>query len=226
MKDRYDFLDTLNRYFNVNLVMGICSVLTILNVDAITGIAGIVALVCSILSLIYTWRLYKTSANKKMRTVFWLQLGTAIVIFIMAFALMSVVMSLVFQESMMSGYGHGSLDSVENYLDMNPGIILIIIAFAIILLVIRIITIVLSLSFFKEEVPTEKVNGIYNTVLTLSIIAVVIDVIFSAFMNSQSSLNVSSILSTVVYLYFLNICRNEYQILLEDEDARRYTDFE
>lgn len=226
MKDRYDFLDTLNRYFNVNLIIGVCSVLTILNVDAITGIAGIVALVCSILSLIYTWRLYKTSANKKMRTVFWLQLGTAIVIFIMAFALMSVVMSLVFQESMMSGYGHGSLDSVENYLDMNPGIILIIIAFAIILLVIRIITIVLSLSFFKEEVPTEKVNGIYNTVLTLSIIAVVIDVIFSAFMNSQSSLNVSSILSTVVYLYFLNICRNEYQILLEDEDARRYTDFE
>ncbi|CAM4284449.1 hypothetical protein H9L01_09340 [Erysipelothrix inopinata] len=226
MKDRYDFLDTLNRYFNVNLVMGICSIIVLINVQALTAVAGLATLVCAILSLIYTWRLYKTSANTKMRTVFWLQISAGIVTFIMMITIMSMVMNMIYSESMITGYGANDLDLLDQFLEVNTNFLLTIITFGVILLVIRIITTVMTLSFFKDEVPTENTLKIYPTVLTLSIVAIVVDLAFSIFMNSQASLNVSSILSTLIFLYFLNVCRKEYQFMLDHENEMRYQDFE
>ncbi|MEG0328318.1 MAG: hypothetical protein RR565_06975 [Erysipelothrix sp.] len=226
MREKYDFLDILNRYFNVNMILGVCSVVVLLNVQALTTIAGLVSLVCAILSLIYTWRLYKTSNNKKMRTVFWLHIATGIIVFIMFISIMSMVMNMVFNQYSMTGYGSNSAAYVENIIEANAGLLLMIIAFAVALLVIRIITTIFTLSFFKEEIPTEKIVSIYPTILTVSIIAIVLDIVISAFMNSQAAVNVSSILSTAVFLYFLNLCRKEYELLLNQENEIRYQDFE
>lgn len=214
MKDRYTFLETLNRYFYANLILAIISILNISNL--LNGKEGnsVLILICSIFIIVYTWNLYAISGNKKMKFVFF----TYLLLIGISFSVTMFFPSLLnaaYQDTINSGATIVNLDDPQIYFaltDFNSAIIMVTLSLLIIYIIINIAQIYLSLSFFKEEIDTTKIKSLYPVMLIVSIVVMITEIVLTTIYSPLGALGSSSTLSSIIYIYYLYVCRRELKL--------------
>ncbi|MEG0415866.1 MAG: hypothetical protein RR565_06980 [Erysipelothrix sp.] len=184
MEKRYFFQKALDRYFYVYLVIGFLSIFDIVTRNNFESFATTIQTICLVLVLVYSWNLYNVSGNKKMKILFFTQLLTIGVSF-STFVLFPSLLNTAYMVTL---------------------------SLLIIYIIINLVQIYLSLSFFKEEIATIKIKSLYPVILIISIITMITELIVTTIYSPLGALGSSSTICSIVYIYYLYVCRSELKL--------------